>query len=461
MTVFLAMVVSRKSLPLQPDIHSLLQRLTAALAPFSGRSCALGLSGGLDSVVLLDLLAQVAPQLSLQLSAVHVNHQLSRFAGQWQQFCLELTQQYAIPLQISQVTLQRQGGESLEAVARDARYQAYAELNTDVVLLAHHLDDQCETLMLRLLRGAGVHGLTGMPQQRSLANSAATLLRPLLGATRAEIQCYAELRGLRWINDDSNDDVRFRRNWLRHQLLPQIETIFPAYRQQLSQTRQHLNDAAQLLDEMAAADFVGDLTDVRIDLSPVSLLNEARQRNLLRWFLRQMGLTVSTLQLEQLRQQMLFAANDAEPMLQIGDWNAERYRGAMYLYRRQPFDVPQVLTLSWQGEAAIAIPEWGGRLLFRSGYGLQAVSAARLRSMPIQLRSRQGGERLRPAARAANSQLKHLLQEAGMPPWRRRLLPLIWQKECLIAVPGLAVAAEFQALDAADGVEIIWEPSQA
>lgn len=461
MTVFSAMAASRKSLPLQPDIHPLLQRLTAALAPFSGRSCAIGLSGGLDSVVLLDLLAQIAPQLALRLSAIHVNHQISRFAGQWQQFCCELTQQYAIPLQIRQVTLQRRGGESLEAVARDARYHAYAELNVDVLLLAHHLDDQCETLMLRLLRGAGVHGLSGMPPQRSLANSAATLLRPLLGATRAELQCYAEQRGLRWINDDSNDDVRFRRNWLRHQLLPQIETIFPAYRQQLSQTSQHLGDAALLLDEMAAADFVGNLADARIDLSPVLLLNEARQRNLLRWFLRQKNLTASTQLLEQLRQQMLFAADNAEPLLQIGDWHAERYRGSMYLHRRQQFDVPPVLSLSWQGEAEIAIPEWGGRLLFRSGYGLQAISAAQLRSMPIQLRPRQGGERLRPAAKAANRQLKHLLQEAGIPPWRRRLLPFIWQKECLIAAPGVAVAVEFQALDAADGVEIIWEPSQA
>lgn len=461
MIAFLATVASRKSLPLQPDIHPLLQRLTAELAPFSGRSCALGLSGGLDSVVLLDLLAQVAPQLGLQLSAIHVNHQISRFAGQWQQFCCELTQQYGIPLQVRKVTLHRQGGESLEAVARDARYQAYAGLNTDVVLLAHHLDDQCETLMLRLLRGAGVHGLTGMPQQRPLASSSATLLRPLLGATRAELQCYAEQRGLRWINDDSNDDVRFRRNWLRHQLLPQIETVFPAYRRQLSQASQHLGDAAQLLDEMAAADFIGDLADARIDLRPLLLLNEPRQRNLLRWFLRQNGVMASTLLLEQLRQQILFAADDAEPLVQIGDWNAERYRDAMYLYRRQQLDVPPAVTLVWQGEAEIAVPEWGGRLLFSPGYGLQAVSAKQLQSAPIQLRPRLGGERLRPAAKAANRQLKHLLQEAGIPPWRRRFLPLIWQKECLIAVPALAVAAEFQASDTADGVEIIWEPSLA
>jgi tRNA(Ile)-lysidine synthase len=172
-------------------------------------------------------------------------------------------------------------------------------------------------------------------------------------------------------------------------------------------------------------------------------------------------LTVSTPQLEQLRQQMLFAADDAEPLLQIGEWNAERYRGAMYLHRRQQFDAPPVLSLLWQGEAEITVPEWRGRLLFRPGYGLQAVSAAQLRSMPLQLRPRLGGERLRPAVKAANRQLKHLLQEAGIPPWRRQFLPLIWQKECLIAVPGLAVAVEFQALGAADGVEIIWEPSQA
>ena len=452
------MVASRKSTPLPPDANALQQQLLAVLKPFAGRSCVLGLSGGLDSVVLLDLLAQVAPALQLRLSLVHVNHQLSPFASDWQQFCVQLAQQYQFPIMVQCVQLQRRGGESLEAVARDARYGVYASLGADVLLLAHHLDDQCETLLLRLLRGAGVHGLSGMPRQRQLAGTSTTLLRPLLGVGRAALQQYAEARQLRWVSDESNDDPRFRRNWLRHSVFPLLASVFPHYRRQLVQTAQHLDDAAQILDQVAQADFVGNLATACLQLDALAQLGEERQRNLLRWFLRQYGLVPSVACLAQLRQQMLTAGMDACPALRIDDWMLERYRGCLYLHRGS--EVPSVpcINLRWNGEPDIRLDGWAGRLLFRAGTGPLTVAAHHLRAAPLQVRLRRGGERLRPAVQAANRQLKHVLQESAMPPWQRRGWPLLWLGEQLLAVPGVAVAAAFQPQNGESGVLIEWQP---
>ena len=458
MTAFSAMVASRKLQPLPPDTTDLRQSLLAALKPFAGQACVLGLSGGLDSVVLLDLLAQVAPTLQLRPSLVHVNHQLSPFAADWQQFCVQLAQQYQLPITVQCVQLQRKGGESLEAVARDARYRVYASLGADVLLLAHHLDDQCETLLLRLLRGAGVHGLSGMPQQRLLAGTSTTLLRPLLGVGRAELQQYAEARQLRWVSDESNDDPRFRRNWLRHSVFPLLASVFPNYRRQLAQTAQHLDDAARILDQVAQADFVGDLAAARLQLDALAQLGEERQRNLLRWFLRQYGLIPSVAWLAQLRQQMLTAEMDACPALQIDDWMLERYRGCLYLHRSREMPSAPCIDLRWNGEAEIRLDQWAGRFLFHTGKGPLTVAEHYLRAAPLQVRLRQGGERLRPAAQAANRQLKHLLQESAMPPWQRRGWPLLWQGEQLLAVPGVAVAAEFQPQNGESGVLIEWQP---
>ena len=452
------MVASRKSPPLPPDATDLRQPLLAALKPFAGRSCVLGLSGGLDSVVLLDLLAQVAPTLQLRLSLVHVNHQLSPFASDWQQFCCQLAQQYQLPITVQSVNLQRRGGESLEAVARDARYGVYTSLGADVLLLAHHLDDQCETLLLRLLRGAGVHGLSGMPRQRLLAGTSTTLLRPLLGVSRAALQHYAEARQLRWVSDESNDDPRFRRNWLRHSVFPLLASVFPNYRRQLAQTAQHLDDAAQILDQVAQADFVGDLAAAHLQLDALAQLSEERQRNLLRWFLRQYGLIPSVAWLAQLRQQMLTAGVDACPAMHIGDWWLERYRNGLYLYCAGGVPTAPRMDLIWNGQAEIRLDGWAGRLVFRAGDGPQAVAEHLLRSVPLQARLRQGGERLRPAAQASNRQLKHVLQEFAIPPWQRRGWPLLWQGEQLLAVPGVAVAAEFQPQNGESGVLIEWQP---
>src|SRR5512134_192461 len=255
-----------------------------------------GLSGGVDSVVLLDVLARVAPRLRLRLSALHVNHQLSPNAGRWESFCRRLCRARGIPFQSVKVGVRR--GDSVEAAARAARHAVFARQDCEYVVLAHHRDDQVETLLLQLLRGAGVKGLAAMPAIRKAESrtqksdpsvvsrqSSPAILRLLLDVTRAEILAYAKARKLKWIEDESNQDIYFRRNFIRHEVLPVLARRFPAYRATLARAAGHLAKAALLLDELAAADAAGHLADAALSVAALRRLPLARARNLLRYFL--------------------------------------------------------------------------------------------------------------------------------------------------------------------------------
>ncbi|HEV8260585.1 MAG TPA: tRNA lysidine(34) synthetase TilS, partial [Burkholderiales bacterium] len=233
-----------------------------------GRRVAVGLSGGVDSVVLLDVLDRLRKDWRLALSAVHVNHQISAHALEWEAFCKTLCQARGVALTVQRVRVPRDRS-GVEAAARNLRFQTYGGLKTDFVALAHHLDDQVETFLLQLLRGAGPKGLAAMPVLRSgvdvvnpgassLRPSASVLppciLRPLLEVTRNDIEVYAKTRKLEWIEDDSNADSRYDRNFLRNELLPRLDARFPAYRETLSRASRNLADYSELAEDLAALD---------------------------------------------------------------------------------------------------------------------------------------------------------------------------------------------------------------
>src|SRR5256712_5691534 len=228
------------------------RRVAAALSRTvpQGAHLALGLSGGVDSVALLSILLELAPALRFSLRAVHVNHGISPNAGRWAGFCAELCGKSQVPLQLETVDLSPYRGLGIEGAARQARQEVFARLEADFVVLAQHRDDQAETLLLRLLRGAGLRGLAAMSSLRSFPGSRARLLRPLLEVSRAEIEAYARLRGLEWIEDESNVDTLRQRNFLRHEVFPLIERQFPAVRATVARTAAHLAEARELLDEM-------------------------------------------------------------------------------------------------------------------------------------------------------------------------------------------------------------------
>jgi tRNA(Ile)-lysidine synthase len=421
---------------------------------------AVGLSGGVDSVVLLDCLQRCAGPLRFRLSALHVNHQLSANAARWAAFCRRLCRARGIPFSAVKVKLRRSGG--IEAAARAARYAAFALHECDYIALAHHRDDQVETFLLQLLRGAGVKGLAAMPLLRraegkvsrdegkttrhptlDTRRSAPAILRPLLDVTRAEIMEYAKSRKLKWVEDESNADVRHARNYLRHEILPVIARRFPAYLSTIARSVGHVADAASVMDELAAADAVGSIEDGALAVAALRALPGTRARNLLRAFLAAHGLAMPGAErLDEALRQALAAKSDAQVLIELARASLRRYAGFLHVVRAGKG--PAGYSRRWRGEQRLVLDGLGGVLTMKRGAGA-GIALARLRAGKVTIRARRGGERLQPDCRRPRRTLKNLLQESGVPPWLRDRLPLMFCGDKLVWAAGLGVDCAFQA----------------
>lgn len=446
------MAGSRKPAPARLHEH-VRQALIGYLE--TGRRLCLALSGGVDSVVLLDILDRLRGELDFSLSAVHVHHQLSPHADEWAAFCARLCQARDVPLQIERVRVRRRRELGLEGAAREARYQVLSAQPADYVLLAHHLDDQVETVFLNLLRGSGVRGLSGMPALRQ--GTGPRLLRPLLDVPRTVILAYARRRRLAWVEDESNQDTRLTRNFLRREVLPLIESRFPAYREAVLRASRHLAEADSLLDELGALDLERHVHDDRLDVASLAKLSAARAKNLLRVFLQAQGAPMpDAARLNEMWHQLLSAAADARIEIQWGDFVLRRWRGQAWVENHRPLPT-QGWTRVWHGQPRLELPELGCVLECQPtpGAGLSARLAAEHR---LELRLRQGGERLRPDCRRPRRSLKKLMQEAGMPPWLRARLPLVWCGGALVAVPGIGVDCGWQAAPDETGLALAVRP---
>ena len=421
---------------------------------------AVALSGGRDSMVLLDALARcVAADASLVLQAVHVHHGISPNADAWTDFCTMQCAQRGVPLTVHRIELPRKSGASLEATARKSRFAALAQSDADVIALAHHADDQAETVLLQLLRGAGPKGLAAMPALRRVAAGPA-LARPLLALPRTEIAAYATANAVAWIDDESNADIDVRRNFLRHEIVPRLAQAFPGYPGTLMRAAAHQAEAALVADALAAQDGQGAIAvEARLGttLSREALATLARQapyraRNLLRWFLRSQGLRApSAARLGAMLDQFTNAAPDARVALEHEGVVLGIHRGRISIHGAPvaPYN------LSWHGETSVALPH--GMLEFTPACGA-GLTAAALGNGGVTIRSRAGGERIRLDADRSARSLKRLLQEGGVPIWQRDDLPLVWCHDVLAAVPGLGVAAMFRAEAGAASYELRWHP---
>ncbi len=307
----------------------------------SGR-LVLGLSGGMDSMALLDLLSALRAEHPFDLHALHVDHQLSPHAQEWSDTCAQRCREYGVPFRAVRVDVPRDSPEGLEAAARRARYAVYAIQDADAVVLAHHLDDQAETLLLQLLRGAGPRGLAAMPAARPIdVAGRPLLLRPLLEVERARIERYARRRGLIWIEDESNADPQHDRNYLRHEVLPRLSERFPGYRQTWLRASRNFADLSEVADAQALADADGALRSGGLRVQRLRELSAARAGNLLRWYFAQQGLPAPRReQLHELLRQFADGRNDAQPSMQVGEARLYRHRG---LLRIAPAATPALL----------------------------------------------------------------------------------------------------------------------
>lgn len=433
----------------QPSID-LPSRLLRNLKPWLGAShWRIAFSGGLDSTVLLHLLANLAKTESLPaLSAIHVHHGLQAAADAWPAHCQDVCDELSVPLQVQRV--QVQPGASLERAARDARYAAFSAATqaNDVLLTGQHRDDQAETLLFRLLRGAGVRGLSGMPATRALGQG--SLVRPLLDITRAELEAYARDHGLRWVEDPSNQDRQFSRNYLRHQVLPLLSGRWPQAYASMARSAAHLREAQGLLDELAQIDLATAKLPAEfewsglpsLEFAAIAKLSDARQRNALSHWLGPLTRLPDTDHWSgwvDVRD----AGNDASPIWRLADGELHRSAGRLWWLSGQWLRTP-VVSGDWhEPSLALRLPD-NGRVMF----------SGQTPAGPLQVRYRQGGEVMHLADRG-HRDLKRLLNERAVPGFVRGRLPLLFRGEELLAV------ANLPGLDGhvLEGWRLHWQPS--
>lgn len=417
-------------------------------------------SGGMDSHVLLHAMSVCRENLNIDLRAVHVDHGLQPESQDWIKHCQTVCHDLNIPLTVLTVDARAAKGESPEAAARDARYAAFSELiaKNEFLLTGQHGRDQAETLFLQLLRGAGPRGLSAMPQIAELGQG--YLCRPLLASSYESIKAYAADQTLQWIEDPSNQQRDFDRNMLRHDVMPKLRERWPSLDTTVSRVAAQQSETQQLLVELAEQDSEG-LLDANGSLAmlDVAELSSARQRNVLRHWLSQQGLNLpSARQLEQLQRDMFHAAADRNPCISWRGVEVRRYRDR--LYAMSPLaEVDTSLRLDWQPGKTLVLPNYVGTLLSHSVTG-RGISLAGRSDNQMQLRFRHGGENCQPQGKSHHTSLKKLFQKAGIPPWQRNRIPLLYVDNELAAVPGLCICEPFVATGKMSGFELDWQPSK-
>jgi tRNA(Ile)-lysidine synthase len=410
-------------------------------------------SGGLDSTVLLHRLRESG----LPVRALHVNHHLQPAANRWVEHCKEFCAQLGVPIYVLDVKIDPNDPEGPEGAARLARYESFASLMKpgDCLATAHHQDDQAETVLLRLLRGAGVAGLAAMRALSPFAGG--TLWRPLLRQTRAALREHAERHGLSWIEDPHNQDPRYARSFVRHEIFPRFTQRWPQAIELLARTAELCADAVELLDEQAGKDFrkaaiPASRTQRPAESQGLSVrallaLSRARRNNLLRYWAAQARFPTPPFEaLARLEREVLRARPDAAPLLAWGDTELRRFRDALYLMRRLP-PPPQGLTLEWDGRRDLPLPPGCGVLA--------AVKPARV-ELPLRIVFAQGGERLKPAGSRYTRTLRNLFQEEAIPPWVRERLPLVQLDGVLAAVADRWETAALKQLRSRHGGRYAW-----
>lgn len=397
-----------------------------------------GFSGGLDSTALLKLLLQWRSEnsIAIPITAIHVDHGLQADSPAWGKHCEQVCESLQVNFCRFAANVEL-AGKGLESAAREARYQIFKDQlsSGDVLFLAHHLDDQIETFFLRLMRGAGLQGLSGMPGQRQLG--AGEIARPLLGVKRQELEAFAQHWQLTSIEDPSNSDTSLDRNFLRATVLPLLETRWPGYRGTVSRASGHLNDAAQRLhsESLTPQHVVGTLGDPGVQLAPLLSVTYEETASALRHWLQEQGQQPPSRAalMEFVRQlHVTQARSNSSPRLKCSAYVLERFRGVLYLLPVEMLTLPLADVWLAAGEHVHILGVGQLSLEPTTGLGVQLSPGERLR-----VAWRLGGERCQPVERNRSSSLKKLLQEYAVPPWWRDRVPLLYLDSELVAVGSL------------------------
>ena len=440
---------------MMPQPNDILAELASYPQLLGPRRYVVAYSGGLDSTVLLDLVRRALPrQPGASLLSVHVDHNLHSESATWSTHCGETAARLGVQHVSCAINVDTTRGESIEAVARDARYAALAAHvgAGDVLLTAHHRDDQCETVLLQLFRGAGVAGLAGMPALANFGNG--WRLRPLLSFARDDLLAYAQQFQLHWIDDPSNVDDRYDRNFLRHKILPLLRERWPGAAVTVARSAEHSAAAARLMGDIGRKDVAAVSASAgTLDITRVSALSRERQQNALRVWLAGHDLPApGSVHLEQVRK-LLNAAPDATSVVHWPGADVRRYRNRLYaMVPMEPApdsDAGEIVP-----DAVLELPAGLGELRCEtvSGEGLDREQCGD----SLSVRFRAGGESLRPLGGAHRRELRNLYQEAGLVPWMRDRIPLVYAGDRLVAVADLWLEHELAANRGSRGLKLSW-----
>ena len=413
-------------------------------------------SGGLDSTVLLHLFARCRSRLPAPLAAVHVDHGLHDDSAAWCEHCRQVCRALDIPFESLQVDALGGPGDSPEAAARVARYAAIAEImGTGAMLLtAHHLDDQAETLVLQLLRAAGVEGLSAMPRLRLWGKG--WHARPLLGIQRSAIHAWAVREGLAWVDDPSNAQIHADRNFLRHHVMPQLLQRWPRAHEAIASSASHCADAAYAVHERTARDLheVATAGGERLCVSALQSLEPSRRHLVLREWLKRLGAPrLSGRRLDDAVHQLLDASADRELRIAWDGVELRRFRGEAWLLRTVPTATP--VWCDWLDDGPILGPGLGRiRRVSRPG----GIDVDRWANSRVQVGYRRDDFRCQPAGRSGSRSFKKVAQDFAIPPWQREIHPIIYLDGMPAAIANCCICEPFAASEGTEGWWIEWTP---
>lgn len=440
-------------------------------------SIAIAYSGGLDSSALLHLAHAYATERGIPLLAFHVHHGLSPNADAWLAHCADTCAALDVQFDARRVTLEK-GKSGVEAAARKLRYAALGDMarvhGARLMLTAHHVDDQAETVLLQLLRGSGTAGLSGMDAANTapelLGNPELVMARPLLPVSRAELEAYVSQHAIGYVEDESNTHPRYARNALRHQVMPALAQAFPGFQERFARSAAHAQSAQRLLNELAVQDLACCLADDAIDVAKLRAMSQDRAYNMLRhWFSTRSLRMPSTAWLAEMVTQLVEARHDAQLLVTHPECHIRRYRDRLYITpkladlkgMRDPDDEgvieKEAQQFTWNGEASIDFPDYGGTLHFdEAGQGFDAQW---LRTQKLNIDFRTGGERLKLAPNRPTRPLKYHYQAFDVPAWERGRLPVVRAGKELLFAAGIGMDCQHFADGDQPKVSLRWQTS--
>jgi tRNA(Ile)-lysidine synthase len=431
----------------------ILRDIAHALAGLPAGRLLVGFSGGMDSTVLLHALAALPEARARDLRAIHVDHGLQPDSRRWAEHCAGVCAGLGIPILVQRVQVTVEG-EGPEGAARRARWQAFREQagHDDIIVLAHHRDDQAETVLLRLLRGAGPTGLAAM-RMWSERDDGLRVWRPLLATPRAGLERHARHAGLAWLDDPGNATGEYDRNHLRHDILPALRPRWPQVDAVLAQAAERMADA-QALELAVAGQWLARATTLRpevLALAPLSDAPRPQRWATLRLWLQRLGVPdTGAARLAQIDREVIGAAIDADPRLLLGTHVLRRFQGHLHLLQAGA-DSPLEYRIDWDGRGVLALPD-GSRL---------ALDPPPVQPLPLRVSSRRGGERLRVHEQGPRRELRLLFQELRVPTWERARWPVIWQAGEAVAFADVVLAGAFARQLEAQGMSLRFTPAGA